>query len=75
MHRARTLSAAAAVCGAALAVATPELARRSSRECEERIVSLSPSLSYGRRPAVLDDWERMDDGRFVGTLEGQQGTS
>ena len=29
------------------------------------------ALRYGRRPAVLDDWERMDDGRVVGTLEGQ----
>ena len=28
-------------------------------------------LRYGRRPAVLDDWERMEDGRFVGTLDEQ----
>ena len=70
----------------ALAVATPALARRTPLECEERIALLLttdgpmnavssspsiPSLRYGRRPPVLDDWERMDDGRFVGTLEDQ----
>ena len=67
----------------ALAVATPALARRTPLECEERIIllaaadgsvsssPLNPPLRYGRRPAVLDDWERMDDGRVVGTLEGQ----
>ena len=68
----------------ALAVATPALARRTPLECEERMTfllaaddgpvsssPLNPSLRYGRRPAVLDDWERMDDGRVVGTLEGQ----
>ena len=60
----------------ALAVATPALARRSPLECEERIALLAANAtiavsSFGRRPAVLDDWERMDDGRFVGTLEDQ----
>ena len=60
----------------ALAVATPALARRSPLECEERIALLAANAtlavrSYGRRPAVLDDWERTDDGRFVGTLEDQ----
>ena len=57
---------------------TPELSARSALECEEhwsRRIELEPIrdvvLRVGPAPPVLEDWTRLDDGRYVGRLSGQ----
>ena len=43
----------------ALALSSPELARRSAAECEARAKALSPSADSGPAPPTLEDWERL----------------
>ena len=59
---------------------TPELSARSALECEEhwsRRIELCleewtrANERVGPAPPVLEDWTRLDDGRYVGRLSGQ----
>ena len=59
---------------------TPELSARSALECEEhwsRRIELRieewtrANERVGPAPLVLEDWTRLDDGRYAGRLSGQ----
>lgn len=60
-----------------LASSTPQLAARSAVECETRWRALCAKGSVpdgaavGPQPAVLEEWERLPDGRFTGRLSGE----
>lgn len=68
---------------AALIAATPELAARSPAACEARWEALSAAkgaaakgaaaTTVGPQPPVLDDWQRLADGRYAGRLSGETG--
>ena len=54
----------------ALAAATPELAGRTASECESRWGELEPQQRIGPQPPVLEDWEKLPDGRYSGRVNG-----
>ena len=63
-----------------MADSTPELSARSALECEEhwsRRIELCleectrANERVGPAPPVLEDWTRLDDGRYAGRLSGQ----
>ena len=63
-----------------MADSTPELSARSALECEEhwsRRIELRieewtrANERVGPAPLVLEDWTRLDDGRYAGRLSGQ----
>ena len=55
----------------ALATTTPELGSRSAAECERRFAKLDAEEPAGKQPPVLEDWSKLDDGRYTGRLAGQ----
>jgi len=55
----------------ALATTTPELGSRSATECERRFAKLDAEEPAGKQPPVLEDWSKLDDGRYTGRLAGQ----
>jgi len=56
----------------ALATSTPQLAARSGAECEERWKELNvEQAKVGKQPLVLEDWSRLDDGRYTGRVAGE----
>ena len=54
----------------ALAASTPELAARSAAECELRARS-KDEVDVGSQPAVLEDWCKLEDGRYTGRVAGE----
>jgi hypothetical protein len=55
----------------ALAASTAELSARSAAECEERVRELEKAPRAGPQPAVLEDWQRLEDGRYTGRVAGE----
>ena len=56
----------------ALTTTTPELSSRSAGECEARHRALAGSTeAVGKQPSVLEEWERLADGRYTGRLAGE----
>lgn len=53
-----------------LAAASPTLRHRTASECEARARALN--ISLGRSPPTLEHWTRLSDGRYTGTVDGQQ---
>ena len=52
----------------ALAAGSPLLARRTARQCEDRMSALAttvPGLPWGPPPPVLERWQRIDSERIV----------
>ena len=58
-----------------LVLSTAELSRRSPAECEARMAALAaeewPLPTWGAQPALLTQWERLDNGRLVGSVDGR----
>ena len=57
----------------ALVASTPDLAKRSAAECEKRLRELKEKAEVGSAPLVLDEWKRLDDGRYTGRVTGESG--
>lgn len=56
----------------ALALNTPGLAARSGAECERRFrEENSENVEAGAAPLVLEDWSRLEDGRYTGRVAGE----
>lgn len=55
----------------ALAASTPELTTRSASDCEARLRNLTDGGLVGAEPSVLNDWTRLDDGRYTGRVAGE----
>ena len=59
----------------ALAASTPELSGRTAGDCERRWAQLAAEgaelpIIAGPQPTVLEEWRRLEDGRFTGRLAG-----
>ena len=56
----------------ALASSTPDLALRSAAECESRLRELKKDdADVGQQPPVLEDWSKLEDGRYTGRVAGE----
>ena len=55
----------------ALVASTPELAARSGADCEVQFREVkTDDVQAGAAPTVLEDWSRLDDGRYTGRVAG-----